>query len=477
MKKQLLKITAFLLSIIIAVFLPLKAQLTLIPYEDGIYKIYSPEHLNYLSIAVQNGETTEEKTFHLMKDIDMKNIDNFVPIDLTSGNFNGNNHKILNLSVSSGNCGVFIGISYSTVENLTVENGSYIGEGYIGGLAAGAYNSTIRNVHTKNVYCEATHPHMGGLIGSASYCNIVNCSSFAILIASDGGLNAIGGFIGVAYNCRVSESYSKGDIFNLSTASGFDDGTTIGGFMTTNLRNNITNCYSHVDIVSYQKNTSIGGFVAMRGRDTIINCYAMPTIFDIYSNPNISIGLFINQNGPESIINNCFYTTEISGYDGYKLYPSYPVPILFSKSEAEMQSPEMVAFPGVLGTSLNFGLDDPIWVQDLPPYVNNGLPMLRWQKELNIEEKEIEKKVKVYPNPTMGVLNLVQERINNEQLTINNVEVFDIYGRKAISDIRYLTSEIGKSEIKINISHLPTGIYFVKITTNAGTQTQKIIKL
>ena len=83
--------------------------------------------------------------------------------------------------------------------------------------------------------------------------------------------------------------------------------------------------------------------------------------------------------------------------------------------------------------------------------------------------------LRVYPNPTTGVLNLIQETINNEQLTMNSVEVFDIYGRKVISDMRQSEigkSEIGTSEIKINISHLPAGIYFV----NVGNETVKVVK-
>jgi len=73
--------------------------------------------------------------------------------------------------------------------------------------------------------------------------------------------------------------------------------------------------------------------------------------------------------------------------------------------------------------------------------------------------------LQVYPNPTTGQLT-----INNEQLTINNVEIFDIYGKKH----HLITSS---SNHLINISHLPAGVYFVKITTDTGIQTQKIIKL
>ena len=78
----------------------------------------------------------------------------------------------------------------------------------------------------------------------------------------------------------------------------------------------------------------------------------------------------------------------------------------------------------------------------------------------------------LYPNPTTGELT-----INNEQLTINSIEVFDIYGKKTISDIRYPMSEIGKSEVKINIGHLPAGIYFVKISTQTGEEVKKVVKM
>ena len=75
--------------------------------------------------------------------------------------------------------------------------------------------------------------------------------------------------------------------------------------------------------------------------------------------------------------------------------------------------------------------------------------------------------LRVYPNPTTGELT-----INNEQLTINDVEVFDIYGRKQSSHHQILSS----SHHLINIAHLPSGIYFVKISTEAGEVVKKVVK-
>ena len=84
--------------------------------------------------------------------------------------------------------------------------------------------------------------------------------------------------------------------------------------------------------------------------------------------------------------------------------------------------------------------------------------------ELEITNSEL----RVFPNPTTGVLNLIQETMNNEQLTMNNVEILDIYGKKLSSNHLIPSS----SNHLINISHLPAGIYFLKV----GNETVKIVK-
>jgi hypothetical protein len=81
---------------------------------------------------------------------------------------------------------------------------------------------------------------------------------------------------------------------------------------------------------------------------------------------------------------------------------------------------------------------------------------------INIKENLLETVI-IYPNPTNGEL-----KINNEQLIINNVEIFDVYGRNVLSHHLIISS----SHHLINISHLPAGFYFVKIYT----QTEEIIK-
>jgi hypothetical protein len=78
--------------------------------------------------------------------------------------------------------------------------------------------------------------------------------------------------------------------------------------------------------------------------------------------------------------------------------------------------------------------------------------------------------ITLIPNPTTGELRITNYELRNGVLSA--VEVYDIYGRKLQSN-HFITSS---SHHLINISHLPSGIYFVKIKTEAGEVVKKVIK-
>ena len=73
----------------------------------------------------------------------------------------------------------------------------------------------------------------------------------------------------------------------------------------------------------------------------------------------------------------------------------------------------------------------------------------------------------VFPNPTKGQLT-----INNEQLTIEQVEVFDVLGRCVLT---VTPSPLDRAGVRLDISDIPTGMYFVRITTEKETVTKKIV--
>ena len=73
----------------------------------------------------------------------------------------------------------------------------------------------------------------------------------------------------------------------------------------------------------------------------------------------------------------------------------------------------------------------------------------------------------VYPNPTTGEL-----KMENGKWKIENVEIFDVYGKNLIN----FQLSTFNSLLKIDISHLSNGLYFVKITTSVGKVVKKIVK-
>ena len=112
---------------------------------------------------------------------------------------------------------------------------------------------------------------------------------------------------------------------------------------------------------------------------------------------------------------------------------------------------------------------------------NTGFIPIEAVTVLSVYENEPQN-IRVYPNPTSGVLNLVQERIENGELRIENVEVFDVYGRKVYDESNSYGLTVLRSYglttdgVVINLTVLPAGIYFVKIHTEKGVVTKKVVK-
>lgn len=71
----------------------------------------------------------------------------------------------------------------------------------------------------------------------------------------------------------------------------------------------------------------------------------------------------------------------------------------------------------------------------------------------------------VYPNPSTGVVN-----VRTRNLTLNSVEVFEITGRKVLSQ------SVGNlTETTIDLSHLKNGSYILQVNTTEGSSSRKIM--
>jgi len=83
-----------------------------------------------------------------------------------------------------------------------------------------------------------------------------------------------------------------------------------------------------------------------------------------------------------------------------------------------------------------------------------------------IASATLSNQIHVYPNPTTGKLT-----IDNGQLTIKSVELYDVVGKKLFEEKENLT--VLRS---YDLTVFPNGVYFLKITTENGIVTKKVIK-
>jgi hypothetical protein len=80
----------------------------------------------------------------------------------------------------------------------------------------------------------------------------------------------------------------------------------------------------------------------------------------------------------------------------------------------------------------------------------------------------------VYPNPTSGELRFA---VCGERYAVSDVAIFDVYGRKRENSPPFMEGWQPKADgVVIDISHFPTGVYFLQVTTENGIVTKKIIK-
>ena len=191
---------------------------------DGSYEVYTAQDLRRLAYMVnETGSTFSGKTVRLMTDIDLQNIE-WIPIGGNAsadgassirfcGTFDGNGHRISNLTVSEGNyyVGFFGDLSGATVKNFGIESGSVMGEGKVGGITGTTRGKvTIVNCYNKANICGKTTT--GGIVGmvSGSDCVVENCYNAGAVGANGSFGGVVGYYSGSALNSVIRNCYNSG---------------------------------------------------------------------------------------------------------------------------------------------------------------------------------------------------------------------------------------------------------------------------
>jgi len=438
---------------------------------ENPYLIYSAKQLSDLAQHV-NGMVfftsgywmdmkLSDKSFKLMKDIDLSAY-NWDPIGRNDwntfrGNFDGNNKVISGIRISgfAPFAGLF-GYAYGgTFKNLGIKD-SYINmhlddaNTFEAGLLAGCMECcTIKNCYTKgevHITSLFAHTYAGGIVGrlkgvpnqwgslmadcfsTAKVTSRYIQSAYAPGNSYAGGL--IGGFSGTG---TVTSCYATGEVTSMSDSIAFAGGlvgisgsyctisnsAALNPRITTNDKEHfarITRSFGP-DLISFSLENNIG-FIDMFNPDN--TTIWLNKGLDNFDGADITEGQILE----DGTLGGRFVSTR----GGWSTQNGY--------------------LPGL------FGQPEP-----LPRHLGGTDKVKTWKDDDGI---------KVYPNPTNGEL-----RIENGELRIKGVELYDVFGRKVYEDNNSYGLTILRS---YDLTPFPAGVYFLKITTETGIVSKKIIK-
>jgi len=91
-----------------------------------------------------------------------------------------------------------------------------------------------------------------------------------------------------------------------------------------------------------------------------------------------------------------------------------------------------------------------------------------YYKGVTENERIVKNDITVYPNPTSGEIH-----VSNVQSEIGGVAVYNVLGQWVAT---VQSGDGSLSATPLNISHLPTGVYFLQIQTSTGVVTKRVVK-
>lgn len=230
-------------------------------------------------------------------------------------------------------------------------NGNFDGDGYI------VKNLTLNKPNNTSV-------SLFGSIENATIKNIGVINGYFV------GTYYSAGLVARAKNSLIQNSFAKSYVSVTSSSSAVSCGG-LAGILENSV---VNNCYAFPNINVNIQNGNIGGLVgnASYNSSVISNSYSAPISFSAPS--NTKEGLFCGYLYSGATISNSYYSTAISGYSGLGSYYASTSNLL-AKTDIQLKDSLMII-------SLNNSQTTSPWSKDLGSVINNGFPILSWQKNL-----------------------------------------------------------------------------------------------
>ncbi len=320
--------------------------------ESDPYLIATAKHMQNMHIVMKDNAIIY---FKMIDDIDMTDVE-WVSLNNSGSfskgiNFDGDNHKISNLTVGSSNAyPSLFGVLNGSAKDIEFDNANITGGANCAGVLAGYIGSStasvsgtcsgiivnnskvtgskrglgglagmvsklsapITNCSVNNTTVTSTADRVGGLAGQTEkLMSIKNCSANNVTIK--GTIN-IGGLIGVGYG-NAMNCTSSGSISSTNTTSNTD--IALGGLIGYFENGTVSKCSSSVNINQTTNGRDIGGLVGKMLAATIEKSFSTGNVKGIQRNVGGFVGLITNTSG-ESKISNCYCTgkVEANAYTG-----------------------------------------------------------------------------------------------------------------------------------------------------------------
>ncbi len=283
--------------------------------ENGYYGVNNVSDFKELLAFGQNGTLK----FRLKNDLDLATEQNFY-IPYLAGEFDGNGHKISNLSFNFSfvsQVGLFGYLAPdASVHDVAVESVNIIACDSVGGLVGASWNSsTVSNCYsTGNV--SGRDQCVGGLVGvnggNVSYSNSTGSVT---------GYHYVGGLVG-ANGGTLSNSYATGSVIGTEKVGGLI-GQSTGSVSNSHSTGSVTGTYNVGGLVGLSGYTgtvsssySTGCVTGNRWVGGLVGCNYEGSVSDSYSTGSVTgtynVGGLVGRNDL-STVSSSFWDTETSG--------------------------------------------------------------------------------------------------------------------------------------------------------------------
>lgn len=288
-----------------------------------------------------------------------------------------------------------------------------------------------------NLYIDEPNTPYQGFFGYTLNANLYNVGLVNITAS---GRNYTGGMVAYAKNTYMRDCYvNGGTLFALSYCGG------LVGYQEQGTNSIISGCYNTCEVTG---NNYVGGLIGFSNYSTVRNSYVAGRV----AAQGEPVGAIIG-GANEVLMYYCYFSTELTGQSNAIGWNNIG-------KDGEGLTNEQMRDPQFVNT-LNQNLVTPVWMADYTTHINNGFPIIKWQRPgTGVEEHDAAKSyVSLYPNPANNFVTIQSDEPN---VSLKHVEVYDVTGRKVMSET------LDGQKQGFSIDNLVSGVYHVRVQTSNG---------